>query len=262
MSEKLKVVVMTQNDRFFIPRNIYKAAQVCDMLEIVEVDCKSAMDNRLSDYYKWFGFMQCAKMGVRTIARELQKHADRLCGYKLCQGFCSVRDVAKAMGVAHRVINDSNDKDYVQHIRELAPDLIVSFSAPQIIRAELLSVPKHGIINVHGSLLPDYRGCLPSFWYIFNGEKLGGATVHYMSAKIDDGAIIKQGSVDISDCKSMFQLMEKTKTLGGELIVQAIQEIEAGTVQSRPNNIEEGRYFTWPTTEQAIEFRAKGCRLI
>ena len=83
-----------------------------------------------------------------------------------------------------------------------------------------------------------------------------------MSAKIDDGAIIKQGSVDISDCKSMFQLMEKTKTLGGELIVQAIQEIEAGTVQSRPNNIEEGRYFTWPTTEQAREFRTKGCRLI
>lgn len=262
MSEKLKVLVMTQNDRFFIPRNIHKASKVCELVEVVEVDCKSAMDNRLADYYKWFGFMQCAKMGVRTIYREAQKYLDRLCGYKLCQGYCSVADVAKAMGVAHRVINDSNDKSFVEHVRELQPDLIISYSAPQIIREELLSIPKHGIINVHGSLLPDYRGCLPSFWYIFNGEKLGGATVHYMSAKIDDGDIIKQGSVDISDCKSMFQLMEKTKTLGGELIVQAIEEIAAGTVQVRPNKVDEGRYFTWPTTEQAKEFRARGCKLI
>ena len=262
MSEKLKVVVMTQNDRFFIPRNIHKASKVCELVEVVEVDCKSAMDNRLADYYKWFGFMQCAKMGVRTIFRETQKYLDRLCGYKLCQGYCSVADVAKAMGVAHQVINDSNDKAFVEHICQLQPDLIISFSAPQIIKAELLSIPKHGIINVHGSLLPDYRGCLPSFWYIFNGEKLGGATVHYMSAKIDDGDIIKQGSVDISDCKSMFQLMEKTKTLGGELIVQAIEDITAGTVQVRPNKVDEGRYFTWPTTEQAKEFRARGCKLI
>ena len=262
MSEKLRVVVMTQNDRFFIPRNIYKAAQVCELLEVVEVDCKSSLDNKLGDYYKWFGFMQCAKMGVKTIWREGQKYLDRLCGYKLYKGFCSVGDVAKAMGVSHRVINDSNDKAFVRHIRELAPDLIVSFSAPQIIKEELLNLPRHGIINVHGSLLPDYRGCLPSFWYIFNGEKLGGATVHYMSAKIDDGAILKQGSVDISDCKSMFQLMEKTKTLGGELIAQTIEEIAAGTVQPRPNKVDEGRYFTWPTTEQAKEFLAKGCRLI
>ena len=262
MSDKLRVVVMTQNDRFFIPRNIYKAAQVCQLLEEVEVDCKSSLDNKLGDYYKWFGFMQCAKMGVKTIWREGQKYMDRLFGYKLYQGFCSVGDVAKAMGVKHRVINDSNDANFVQHIRELAPDLIVSFSAPQIIKEELLSLPKHGIINVHGSLLPDYRGCLPSFWYIFNGEKLGGATVHYMSAKIDDGAILKQGSVDISDCKSMFQLMEKTKTLGGELIVQTIEDIAAGTVQERPNKVDEGRYFTWPTTEQAKEFLKKGCRLI
>lgn len=262
MGNKLKVVVMTQNERFFIPRNIYKAAQVCDLVEVVEVNCKSSMDNKLSDYLKWFGFLQCAKMGVNTILRELQKYADRIVGYKLCNGFCSVADVAKAMGVPHREISDSNEKSFVEHIRQLQPDLIISYSAPQVIKEELLSIPKHGVINVHGSLLPDYRGCLPSFWYLYNGEKLGGATVHYMSAKIDDGSIVKQGSVDISACKSMYQLMGKTKELGGELMVQAIEEIANGTVQVRPNNTSEGRYFTWPTVEQAKEFRARGGKLI
>lgn len=262
MSEKLKVIVLTQNDRFYIPKNIYKAAQVCELMEVVEVQCKSAMDNRLSDYYKWFGFWQCAKMGVKTIGRELLKYLDRLCGYKLQQGFCSVRDVAAAMGVPHRVITDSNAADFVEHIREMQPDLIVSFSAPQIIREPLLSMPRHGIINVHGSLLPDYRGCFPSFWYVFNGEKLGGATVHYMSAAIDDGLILNQGTVDLSQCKSIFQAMAKTKTIGGELIVKTILDIQNGTLDPKPNKAEEGRYFTWPTIQQAKEFRAKGCKLI
>lgn len=258
----LKVIVMTQNDRFFIPENIDKVSKACELLAIVEVNCKSSLDNKLSDYYKWFGFAQCAKMGVKTIVREAEKYLDRACGYRLFRGHCSVRDVAAALHVEHRVITDSNGKDYIAWGRRLQPDLIVSYSAPQIIREELLSVPRHGVINVHGSLLPDYRGCLPSFWYLYNGEKTGGATVHYMSEKLDDGAIIEQESVDISDCRSMFDLMKKTKRLGGELMVKAIREIKEGTVQKRPNNTAQGRYFTWPTVEQARAFRRNGGRLI
>ena len=86
--------------------------------------------------------------------------------------------------------------------------------------------------------------------------------MHYMSAKLDDGDIIEQGSVDISDCKSMFRLMKKTKTVGGDLMVKAIEEIAAGTVSARKNETEKGSYFTWPTVEQAREFRKMGKRLI
>ena len=123
-------------------------------------------------------------------------------------------------------------------------------------------MPRFGIINVHGALLPDYRGLLPSFWYLYNDEKTGGATVHYMSADIDDGDIIEQGSVDLTDCRSMFRLMKKTKTLGGELMVRAIEDIAKGTVRPRKNETAKGSYFTWPTVEQAREFRARGKRLI
>ena len=262
MSEKLRVVVMTQNDRFFIPKNIEKASKVCNMLEIVEVDSKYSLDNQIGNYLKWFGFFQCVKMGIVTVGRDITKYLDRLVGYRLAHGYCSVQDVAKANGIPHRVITQSNDTEYVQHIRDMNVDLIISYSAPQIIKEELLNTPKYGVINVHGSLLPDFRGCLPSFWYLYCGEKTGGATVHYMSAKIDDGDIIEQGSVDLSDCKTMFQEMKKTKALGGELMVKAIQKISDGTVKSRKNNTEKGRYFTWPTVEQAKEFRRKGKRLI
>ena len=108
MSDKLRVVVMTQADRFFIPRNIDKAARVCELLEIVEVNCKSAMENRLGDYLKWFGPWQCAKMGVVTVGREAEKYLDRLAGYRLFHGCCSVADAARKNHIPHRVITDSN----------------------------------------------------------------------------------------------------------------------------------------------------------
>ena len=262
MKPGLRVIVMTQSDRFFIPNNIQKAAAVCDIMEVVQVDCKASLDHKLKQYLQWFGFFQCAKMGVVTVARALLDKLDSLAGFRLKHGVCSVQSAAKACGLPFRVIHDSNDAEYVAHVRELAPDLIISYSAPQILREELLSTSKHGVINVHGSLLPDFRGCLPSFWYLYCGEKTGGATVHYMSQKIDDGDIIEQDSVDISDCRTMFRLIGKTKRLGGELMVRAIREIEAGTAARRHNDAAAGRYFTWPTAEQAKQFRRRGCRLI
>lgn len=260
--EKLRVVVMTQNDKFFIPTNIRKASQVCDIVEVVQVDVKQSLDNKLDDYLKWFGFFQCAKMGVVSTWCKIKNIFDSIFGYKIHKGKHSVKGVAKYIKANFKVINNSNSKEFIQHIKDLDVDLIISYSAPQIIKEELLSVPKYGIINVHGSLLPDYRGCLPSFWYLYNDEKIGGATVHYMSAKIDDGSIIKQESIDISSCKTMFQLMKKTKYVGGEIMVKAIEDITNGTVISKPNETDKGRYFTWPTVEQAKEFKKKGKKLI
>lgn len=260
MSNRLKIVVMTQSDRFFIPHNIRLASEVCDIAEIVQVNCKSSLDNKLSDYLDWFGFFECAKMGARTTLRALSGICDRLSGYRFKGGECSVSSVAAALGIPFSEIEDSNSPEFVERMKALSPDLIISYSAPQVIKAELLSIPKHGFINVHGSLLPHYRGCLPSFWYLYNEEKVGGATVHYMSEKIDDGDILRQDTVDISDCRSMFSLIRKTKKLGGELMAATITDITNGTVNRSPNNTESGSYFTWPTKKQAREFLKKGYR--
>lgn len=260
-NKKLKVMVVTQNDIFYIPANILKAAEVCNIVEVVDNKAKHSLDNKLDDMLKWFGVCQCAKMGGRSIWRKIQGIIDIISGYRLYGGKCSIKHAAKKIGADFRVVNNLNAKDYVQHVREVAPDLIISYSAPQIVKPELLSVPKYGIINVHGALLPNYRGCMPSFWYLYNDEKVGGATVHYMSTDIDDGNICLQGSVDISDCTTMFQLMKKTKELGGELICESIRQITSGTLKTRPNDTLNGSYFTWPTVEQAKEFRKKGKKL-
>jgi len=246
---------MTQQDRFFIPLNIQKIIDNSEVLEIVNVNCKSSLQNKISDFIKWFGFIQVSKMGFKTLNRIIQGKIDSLFNFKIHNGLYGVEYVAKKNKIPYSVIKTSNSKKFNEKVKKINPDVILSFSAPQIIREPLLSTPKYGILNVHGSLLPDYRGCMPSFWYLFNNEKVGGATIHYMSAKIDDGDIVCQGTIDISSCKSMFEIMKKTKYVGGELMVQAIKNIETGTLVRRPNISSEGRYFTWPTVQQAKEFR-------
>lgn len=262
MNNKLRVIVFTQQDGFFIPANIIKASKICEIIEVVDNHAKSSLDNKISDMVSWFGFFQCAVMGVKTYFRKLQNIADKLSGLNIYGGTCSIQAAAQKIGADFKVISDVNDLSYVEHVRALKPDLIISYSAPQIIKPTLLDVPTHGILNVHGALLPNYRGCLPSFWYLYNDEKLGGATVHYMSAGIDDGDICVQKSVDISDCKTMFRLMRKTKLVGGEAMVEAIKRVTNSTLTPQKNNTESGSYFTWPTVEQAKEFRKKGYRLV
>ena len=262
MADRLQVIVLTQQDGFFIPTNILKASMVCDIVEVVDNCAKSSLDNKISDMLKWFGFFQCARMGMKTYARKVQCILDKLSGLKLYGGACSIETAARKIGATYKVVLNVNSKEYVEHVRELQPDLIISYSAPQVIKPTLLGIPKYGVLNVHGALLPDYRGCLPSFWYLYNNEKIGGATVHYMSAAIDDGDICVQKSVDISDCKTMFQLMRKTKLVGGEAMVEAIERVQNGSLSPWKNDTEHGSYFTWPTVEQARKFRKDGKKLI
>ena len=90
-------MVITQNDTFYIPTNILKAAKVCDIVEVVDNKAKHSLDNKLSDMLKWFGFWQCAKMGVRTLWRKVQGVLDVCSGYKLYDGKCNIKHAAKKM---------------------------------------------------------------------------------------------------------------------------------------------------------------------
>jgi methionyl-tRNA formyltransferase len=159
------------------------------------------------------------------------------------------------------VETNANAAPLLERLRGLDLDVIVSFSAPQVFKTELLRLPRQGCINLHCSLLPHYRGLLPSFWVLYHGEPASGATVHFMDAEIDNGALIKQAHVPLNGARSMDRVLDLTKKRGGELMVEALRELAAGTARPLPNPVEEGSYFTWPTDQEAREFRARGYRL-
>lgn len=124
----------------------------------------------------------------------------------------------------------ANNKEFKDEIRELKPDIICVVSYGKILPKSFIEIPEKGCINLHPSLLPKYRGPAPMQWAILNGDKKTGATIMYINEKMDEGDIILQKEVDINDDETTGELWARLSTLGAELMIQALEKIENGTV--------------------------------
>jgi len=125
----------------------------------------------------------------------------------------------------------------------LAPDVIFSFYYRDLIKAPILEIPKAGCINLHGSLLPAYRGCSPVNWVLLNGETQTGVTLHYMTPKADDGDIIAQRVIDISNADTAKTLFEKIFVEARALLKDTLPRIKDGTASRTPQDHAKATYF-------------------
>jgi methionyl-tRNA formyltransferase len=116
------------------------------------------------------------------------------------------------------------------------PEAVVIVGYGQIIPADLLSIPKHGWINLHGSLLPKYRGAAPVQWAVINGEIVTGVTTMRIDAGLDTGPIFLQREVQISDADNAGTLAARLAELGAGLMVETLRGIVAGTLSPRPQD--------------------------
>lgn len=128
-----------------------------------------------------------------------------------------------------KVFQPQKIKEDYEEILKCNPDIIITCAYGQIIPEALLNYPKYGCINVHGSLLPKYRGGAPIHWAIINGEKETGMTIMTMSKKMDAGDIISQRSIEIPDDMILDELYEKMSHLGSELLIDTLPSILDGT---------------------------------
>lgn len=121
------------------------------------------------------------------------------------------------------------NEEFIEEIKKLKPDVICVVAYGKLLPKELLEIPKYGCVNVHGSILPQYRGAAPIQWAILNGEKTTGVTTMYMDVGMDTGDIILKKEVKISEDETTGELWDKLAKLGGELLVKTLQQIEKGT---------------------------------
>lgn len=124
-----------------------------------------------------------------------------------------------------------NTPEGIAALQEWRPDLLVVAAYGQILSKDVLAVPKHGGINVHGSLLPKYRGAAPVAWAIANGETRTGVTIIKMSTALDAGDMLAQEEIDILPDETSGELEARLAPLGAKLAAQVIEQIAAGTVQ-------------------------------
>ena len=133
-----------------------------------------------------------------------------------------------------------NNQEFLEEIKSLNPDLICVVAYGKILPEELLNIPKLGCINVHGSLLPKYRGAAPIQWAVLNGDKKTGITTMYMDKGMDTGDMILKEEVEIDEDETTGELWEKLEKIGGKLLVKTLQKIEDGTAP----RIKQGNDFT------------------
>lgn len=118
--------------------------------------------------------------------------------------------------------------EMIETIKMLKPDVICVVAYGKILPKEILDIPKLGCINVHGSLLPKYRGAAPIQWAVINGEKTTGVTTMYMNEGMDTGDMILKQEVEIGEDETTGELWERLEKIGAELLVKTLREIELG----------------------------------
>lgn len=121
------------------------------------------------------------------------------------------------------------NKDFIDEIRSLNPDVICVVAYGKILPKEILEIPKYGCINVHASLLPKYRGAAPIQWAVLNGDEITGITTMYMNEGMDTGDMILKREVKIGDNETTGELWDRLSKIGGELLIETLKQIEAGT---------------------------------
>lgn len=133
-----------------------------------------------------------------------------------------------------------NNEKFISEIKALKPDVICVVAYGKILPKEILEIPSKGCINVHGSLLPKYRGAAPIQWAVLNGDKKTGVTTMYMDVGMDTGDMILKQETQIGEDETTGELWERLSKIGGDLLVKTLKEIENKTAP----RIKQGDDFT------------------
>jgi len=162
---------------------------------------------------------------VALVVTQPDRPAGR--GLRLC---CPpVKDAAAALGLPVVQLEKVNCDEFVARLQAVAPDLVIVVAFGQILCERILIAPKRGAVNVHASLLPRYRGVAPINWAIVNGETETGVTTMFMARKVDAGEIILTRKTAIGPRETAGELYARLAEAGGDLLVETLDLIEAGT---------------------------------
>ena len=156
--------------------------------------------------------------------------------------FPPVKELALEYGLTVYQPAKVRNPEFIQLVREMAPEAIIVAAFGQLLPKELLDIPPYGCINVHASLLPKYRGAAPIQYAIINGEEETGVTIMYMDVKLDTGDMILKRNIPIAKEETGGSLHNKLAELGADLMVEALDQIAAGTAERIPQKDSEATH--------------------
>lgn len=163
-----------------------------------------------------------------------------------------VKERAMQLGIPVLQPVKADDPAFLAQLRELAPEVIVVTAYGKLLKKELLELPSHGCINVHASLLPRWRGAAPIQWAVIEGDPKAGVCTMQMDEGLDTGDVLMRSEIMLAPDETGGSLFDKLSVLGGELIVETLAALEAGTLTRTPQG-EEGMTYARMLTKDMGE---------
>jgi methionyl-tRNA formyltransferase len=252
--QKLRIFFVTEEDPLYVIRffDIFFAEYPRDEIDISGITIDQPFHEplwktmrRVRVLYGFFGFF---RQGLRFITARLRGR--------------SIESLAVSARVPVVATQSVNQPEYIEQIRAIAPDVIVSVAAPEIFKPELLGIPRLGCINMHSGRLPTYRGMMPTFWQMLRGEPAITITVHRMAEKLDAGDVLATRIFAIKSHDSLDRIIKGTKCEGARLLIGVLRDLRTDRAQSTPLDMRQVGYFSFPKPEDVREFRKLGHRLL
>lgn len=154
---------------------------------------------------------------------------DKMKGRGMKKSFSEVKEYALEKGLPiEQPLKVRNNQELVDKLKEINPDVICVVAYGKIIPKEILEIPKYGCINVHGSLLPKYRGAAPIQWSVLNGDKETGVTTMFMDEGMDTGDMIEKEKLQIGEDETTGELWDRMSELGAKMLVSTLEKLESG----------------------------------
>lgn len=195
-----------------------------------------------------------AKYDIIGVVTNIDKPKGR--GMKMVASPVKEYAIEKNLQV-YQPVKVRNNPEFLEEVKKLNPDLICVVAYGKILPQELLDIPQYGCVNVHGSLLPEYRGAAPIQWAVLNGDKKTGVTTMFMNAGMDTGDMILKEEVEIGEDETTGELWDRLKMIGANLLIKTVKEIENGTA-TRTKQPEEGTMAPMLSKEMAkIDWKNK-----
>jgi len=198
-------------------------------------------------YIRTFGMPAAARLTARVLQAKYQRR--------------SIGSVCQKWGVKSAIVRDVNAPEFLDELRALSPDVIISVSCPLIFKRALIDLPPRGILNLHGAILPQYRGVMPAFRMMANGEKKAGVSIYFVNEDIDAGDLCGQRIFDIEDKDTLDSFLVRSKGIAADLLLDVLRQMEDGTVTSTPLDLSQGSYYRWPDHIAVTQFRMRGRKL-
>ena len=167
---------------------------------------------------------------------------DKPKGRKMELTYSPVKELALANSLPVYQPEKMRDGTAYEIIKNLAPDILVVVAYGRILPDDILALPKYGAINVHGSLLPKYRGSAPIQWAVLNGDKVTGVTTMHLASEMDTGDIIYTAETEIGEYETSGELFDRLMVIGADLLVKTLRDIENGNAPRTPQNHSEASY--------------------